>query len=143
MLSKFGESNNGDASRMPYAITWHKRGAYKKFSGHVTAGEFLESISVVNCHPDYDTFKFTVNDFLNVESYDVTADDVTLFAAHGLGAKVSNQNVVMAIITTDAGIRRIVQALYAPLTEYEIQYCQNLAEAEDWLTMRTGESVVL
>ncbi len=143
MLSKSGENKSGDTSRMPYAITWHKRGAYKKFSGHITAGEFLESISVVNCHPEYDTFRFTVNDFLDVASHDVTEDDVTLFAAHGLGAKVSNQNIVMAIVTTDAGVRRIIQALYAPLTEYEIAYCQNLAEAAEWLTMRIGESVVL
>jgi len=128
---------------MPYAITWHKRGAYKKFSGHITAAEFLESISVVNCHPDYDTFKFTANDFLAVSSYEVTADDVTLFAAHGLGAKVSNQHVVMAIITKDADITRIVQALYAPLTEYDIGYCENLAEAREWLTLKTGATVVL
>jgi protoheme ferro-lyase len=128
---------------MAYSITWHKRGAYKKFNGHITAGEFMESISTVNCHPDYDTFKFTVNDFLDVVSYDVSADDVTLFAAHGLGAKVSNQKVVMAIITKDAAITRIVQALYAPLTEYEIGYFSSLAETQEWLTRRTGIAVGL
>ena len=128
---------------MTYSINWHKRGAYKKFAGHITATEFMESISAVNCHPDYDSFKFTVNDFLDVVSYDVTADDVTLFAAHGLGAKVSNQNVVMAIITKDAGIQCIVQMLYAPLTEYEIGYFQNLADAVVWLSAKTGIDVEL
>lgn len=117
------------------------RGVYKRFSGNVCATEFFSSISEVQNHPDYDFFKFSAINFLDVDSYEISLDDVTGFIALGLGAKISNPNLVVAIVATHDGILTLIRNHYEPIAGYKMGYFQCDADATVWLKAQTNLAV--
>jgi hypothetical protein len=123
---------------MAYETKWLHRGVYKCFSGHVCATEFFSGIAEVQNHPDYDLFKFSINNFLDVVSYDISLDDVTAFVALGLGAQFSNPNMVVAIVATHDGILSLIRNHYEPMAEYTIGYFQCDTDATAWLEKQTN-----
>jgi hypothetical protein len=128
---------------MSYQIKWLTRGAYKSFSGHITAGEFFSGIAAIQNHPDYNSFKFSINNFLEVADYEITREDVVNYVALGLGAKVSNPNLVVAIVATDAGILRLIREEYEPMAKYVIGYFVTDEDAVQWIKQVTQLTVVL
>ena len=124
--------------KMAYEIKWLDRGAHRRFWGHVTAAEFLQAITDVQKHPDYDDFKFTVSNFLDVGSYDISRTDVMTFVAHGLGARCFNSDIVVAIVATAEPTLNLVKSLYEPLSKYQIGYWPNDGEANEWVFQKTG-----
>lgn len=122
---------------MSYEIKWQPRGVYKRFSGGVSAGEFFASIAEVQNNPDFDRLKFSVNNFLDVTSYGISLEDVTAFAALGLGAQFSNPGLVIAIVATNDSILSLIRDHYEPITKYKMAYFQSDAEAVAWLKEQT------
>jgi hypothetical protein len=117
------------------------RGVYRRFSGNVCAADFFSSISEVQNHPDFDLFKFSIINFLDVESYDISSDDVTGFVALGLGAQFSNPNLVVAIVATHGGILNLIRNHYAPIAGYKMGYFLSNADASVWLKTQTNLTV--
>jgi hypothetical protein len=107
------------------------RGYYKRLSGVVTATEFMQSITDVQDDPRFDTVRYGVNDCLEVEDVVISASDVEMFAALGIGAAYSNPNVKIAMIVTHPKVRALVQA-YAKMSTYPLKFFDNVADAALW-----------
>ncbi len=119
---------------MPFEITREKRGAYKKFSGFVTNGEFFQSVFENQSDPDYDRMAYTINDFLEVTGYGVGTKDVERVAIFGLGAEYINARIKVAIVTLDPQIRVLVRS-FTDLTHYELEFFTSVADARIWVAL--------
>jgi hypothetical protein len=126
---------------MPYTITWPDRGTYKKFSGHVTMAELLKSLSQVQCHPEFNRFKFSVTDFLEMEKFEFKEGDDKLYAAYVMGGEYTNSKLAVGIVATDSTILGLLKTRYEPLTKYPVSYFSTLEECEKWVQKLTGTAV--
>lgn len=119
---------------MPYTIKkeHHGKGVHKQFTGFITADEFLSSIYENHRDPDYDSLRYSINDFSEVTGHAVDDDHVTLATAHGLGAAFSNSDVAVAIVTTDSSIRALA-SMFADRTNYKVAYFDTLEHARLWV----------
>lgn len=123
---------------MPYEIQFNKYGVEKRFFGHVSADEFKRSIAETQNHPDYDRFRFTLNNFTDVSSFDISESDVISYVAYALGAQMINPRIVVAIVVQSEPILRLIKSYYEPLAKYEMGYFSDSDSAKKWLKVRVG-----
>ena len=119
---------------MPYDLAWEPHGVYKRFFGHLTVGDLLQSSQDVNDDPRFDSLRFAINDFLGIEGHAVTAAAVRQQAAANLGSMRSNPNVRVVVVTTDPSVRALTDLYASPkLRPYPVEIFATLAEARAWL----------
>ena len=116
---------------MPYTFESEPHGVYKRFSGHVSAPEFLASVMHLQGLYDFDRVRYTINDFTDVASYDISEDDVVGFAARGIGANAFHSGVKVAIVTRDASIVALIDQ-YRTMAPFDLRVFDDLVEARTW-----------
>ena len=126
---------------MPYTVQWPKRGAYKKFSGNVTMSELLNSLSDVQCNPNYDTFEFSITDFLEVDNIALNEADVTTYVARAIGGEFTNDKLAVGIVVTDPKMISLLKTRYQPLVAYQVGYFSTLEACSEWVLEKTGTKV--
>lgn len=115
---------------MPYQIHLENNGAYKQFSGHVTAEEFVNSAFEVQGDLRFDEFRYVINDFGAVSSHNVNHINVQMVAAYSKGALRTNAKIVIVVVTTDDEISLLAKKFSSPpLASYPLHIFPTLAEA--------------
>ncbi|QID19099.1 hypothetical protein G3580_16635 [Nitrogeniibacter mangrovi] len=119
---------------MTYELVWEPRGAYKHFSGVVTADEFFGSIVQFQNHPDFDTAEYSINDFSDVDDFEILDKDVRRFTAYGAGAALTNPHLKIAIVARDDRVLRHV-ATYRDtgLAPFPLEVFDTVADARRWI----------
>lgn len=118
---------------MPYEFEWEAQGAFKRFSGFVTAEEFFASIQRFQSHPAFFCARYTINDFSAVEATDVAGKDVRRFAAFAAQAHQLNPSLRVAIVTADAALRQLIDThLDTEAAGVPLRIFATLAEAREW-----------
>ncbi len=119
---------------MAYEIVWESRGAYKRYFGHVTDEELMQSLIKIESDPRFDDIRYVINDFLEVEGFAVSEDSVRVLSALDNAAASSNPNIRIAIVATDLQIQALAE-LYAgsPLNVYPTDIFLNSGAARAWL----------
>jgi len=117
---------------MPFQIIREQHGVYKKFSGHVSQAEFLQSVFQAQSDPDYDRMKYSINDFLDVTSHEVQIMHVKTAATYSLGAAFTNLNIKIAVVCTDQAMRDLVNHFTA-ISNYPLQLFNTLDDARKWI----------
>ncbi len=128
---------------MAYQMYRQPRGVYKKFSGYVTAQEFLQSVIEFNEDPNFERFVFSINDFTEITGFSVGEKDLRTFAAHGLGAALTSE-IFGALITND-------QNLISNINNYQLmtrsstptEIFPTLEQALAWLKEKTGLTITV
>jgi hypothetical protein len=87
---------------MPYANIWEPGGVTTRFSGFVTAGEYVRSAEEICADPRFDGLRFVIKDLLAIEGHDVEPDACDPIAAIRHGARFTNPNIYLVLLTTDA-----------------------------------------
>lgn len=120
---------------MAYQTTWEPpSGAYKKFAGHVSDDELLRSVSRLHGDARFDDLRYVINDFLDVESFDVSEDNVMYIAAMDAAAARSNPNIRVVIVVTDAkALALALNYASSPWTAYATRIVSSVDEARAWL----------
>jgi hypothetical protein len=117
---------------MPFEVTFEPRGVRKRYFGLVTAAEFFESQRVVHEHNEYRRLKYSVHDFLAVEQFTIGVKDVTLFAAHAIGARQTNPRAHLAVVCTHRGIIEFGN-LFARLTRLHLEFFARAEDTTAWV----------
>lgn len=126
---------------MSCTIQWHRDGAYKKFDGNITMAELLRSLSQVQNHRDFDTFKFTITDFLDASNIEFSESEMMLYGANVIGGEFNNKRLAVGIVVTDPEVIHLLKTRYQPLVNYSVGYFPTLKECESWILETTGLSV--
>ncbi|HEX8964570.1 MAG TPA: hypothetical protein VF801_16340 [Rhodocyclaceae bacterium] len=118
---------------MAYEVTWETSGAYKKFAGHVSDEELRRSVSRIHGDRRFDDLRYVINDFLAVESYDVSEENVMYIAAIDGAAARSNPNIRIALVLSQAhGTELALRYASAPWTVYPTRIFHSTEEARAW-----------
>jgi hypothetical protein len=118
-----------------YQIHWEEQGAYKEFSGHLTGAELLRSVSLIHGDRRFDDLRYVINDFLAVDTVEVTEDDVCYIAAIDGAAARSNPNIRIALVVTEAQGTALPMCYAAsPWTLFPTRIFHSLDEARSWAT---------
>ncbi|MFN4326935.1 MAG: hypothetical protein ACK4FP_13745 [Azonexus sp.] len=120
---------------MAYELIWEPEGVVRRFSGNVSATEFINSVERVQGDSRYDDMHYVINDFSTVAAVSFSDETFTELAVLHYGAFVSNPNCRVVFVTTDnmlAGmVRRILQE--GPVVSYQVEVFPTEREARDWL----------
>jgi hypothetical protein len=98
----------------------------------VTIDEFTASIAAVHNDPEFDLLRYSISDFLDVQSFSVDVKTVTMAVAYALGAAITNKSMKLAIVTVDPKVLELVE-LYAKRVPYSLKTFSKLGDARDWV----------
>jgi hypothetical protein len=96
---------------MAYENTWEQNGVVKRFTGFLTAAEFIKSAEDVGADPRFDNLRFVINDFLNVVGNDICEDTVKYIGAMHAGRAFTNPNIWVAFVATDRELGAITERI--------------------------------
>lgn len=126
---------------MTYELKWHPYGAYKKFSGVVSMQELLRSLSEVQSHPNYDTFRFTITDFVGAQKIEFNESEMLQYGAQVIGGGYVNNKLAVGIVVTDPEVIELLKSRYEPLVRYQVAYFSSLSDCERWVSEKTASTV--
>jgi hypothetical protein len=120
---------------MPQVSMWEQNGVVIKFSGEVTASGFVKIAQEIAGEPEFDALRFVIVDFTDVCDHDIDAAALEEVAIIRIGARASNPNVRMVLVTTDARAAALALAMNADpnVGQHEAKVFSTVAQARDWL----------
>lgn len=87
---------------MPCQYEWERHCVVKRFSGYVSAEDFLSSVETVAADPRFDDLRLIINDFSQIQGHSIDADAYLMVAARRIGAVQTNPNFHVAFIVRPA-----------------------------------------
>jgi hypothetical protein len=119
---------------LAHQIFWEEDGAYRKFAGHVSDDELVGSVAGMHGDRRFDDLRYVINDFLGVESFDVTEENVLYIAAIDGAAARSNPHIRIALVTVEPEMTALaMRYIGSPWTVYPTQIFHSLDAARTWI----------
>ena len=94
---------------MPYANVWESRGVCTRFSGTVSAGEYVRSAEEICADPRFDDLRFVIKDLLAIDGHSIDRSAVEPVAAIRYGARYTNPNIYVILLTADPRLAPLAQ----------------------------------
>lgn len=119
---------------MPYDITWEEKGVLRRYFGHLSGAELIRAVVEVEADPRFDSIRYVLNDFLDVDSIAVSDEDIMEISALDGAAQLSNPRIRVAVVTQDEDMRRHTESYAASgLHGYPTRVFTNQVQARAWL----------
>jgi len=83
---------------MPHKLEWEKRGIYWKYSGDVSGKEVIAACASIYGDPRFDALNYKMVDFLDVESIQISEDELLSIAFQDKAAELTNPSIKSAIV---------------------------------------------
>jgi hypothetical protein len=109
---------------LSYEIIWEPRGVVKRFFGHVTSHDMLQSVVETEMNVRFDDLRYVINDFLDITGISSLPQDVEEISVIDKGASMSNSRIHIALASDYAN---------SPLNVYPTRIFSSLGEARSWL----------
>jgi len=128
---------------MTYKIEWKHRGVIKRFFGHVTDHNMLQSVLDIESDRRFDDLRYAISDFSGITGSSVGMSTIEDIAIADKGASRSNPSIRIAVVTTSPEIRLLAEC-YAgsPLNAYETRIFARIDEARRWLGLSAPDQPV-
>ncbi len=120
---------------MPYSNVWESRGVCTRFSGTVSAGEYVRSAEEICADPRFDDLRFVIKDLLAIDAHSIDLEAIDPIAAIRYGARYSNPNIYLILLTADPRLAPLAEPDSSPLLRglYETCAFADEAAARRWL----------
>ena len=120
---------------MPYSNVWESRGVCTRFSGTVSAGEYVRSAEEICADPRFDDLRFVIKDLLAIDAHSIDLEAIDPIAAIRYGARYSNPNIYLILLTADPRLAPLAEPDLSPLLRglYETCAFADEAAARRWL----------
>ena len=86
---------------MSYTNVWEPGGVTTRFTGFVTAEEYVRSAEDICADPRFDDLHFVIKDLLGVDDHAIEPEACDAIAAIRYGARFTNPNIYLVLLTTD------------------------------------------
>ena len=86
---------------MAYTNVWEPGGVTTHFTGFVTAREYVRSAEDICADPRFDDLRFVIKDLLAIDGHAVDPEARDPIAAIRYGARFTNPNIHLVLLTTD------------------------------------------
>lgn len=121
---------------MPFSVTTRRDVVTFRFSGFVTVVEFLGGAMALNAHEDFESIRYIVNDFLDIDGHEIdTASVLEALAVNSIGAKRTNPDIRVVVVTEDDRIIAMAKAMSAqPYDDaHEVRHFPTMSAAQVWM----------
>ena len=120
---------------MPYTTAWEPNGVCSHFTGFVTAEEYVRSAGDICADPRFDELRFVIKDLLAIDGHSIDRDAVDPIAAIRYGARYSNPNIYLILLTADPRLAPLAEPDSKSLLHglYETCAFADEAAARRWL----------
>ncbi len=121
---------------MAYQLIWEEKGLWTRFYGTVSEDEFHEASSKIYGHEQFDSIRYWLADYLDLEKSELTERTVGITAGMDRAAALKNPNIMVAIITLRASTLEKA-FLYRDAVEgipWQISYFDKIADARLWVS---------
>ena len=98
----------GTLTGMAIDLIWEPEGIYRRYHGDVTILERRQSLELICADPRFDGLNYTITDYLDVRTYEISPEATMEIAALHLGPLFTNPRIVIAAVVTDP---RIIKAI--------------------------------
>jgi hypothetical protein len=113
---------------MTYLVTWKNKECNLKYSGTVSFSEFIDAVISIHSDTNYSTLKCVIHDLSSASQLTFYDTDMTELAAHALGARYTNSDVRVVMVTSDEiAIEKITEFML--LTGIDIHICDSQKHA--------------
>ena len=116
---------------MAYTIVQEKRGALVVHADKVIFNDMMGAIMSIHSNPDYALFRYVIHDMLQAQ-LDFSAVDMTVIVSHEIGARYTNPNIKIAVVTVDDTMVTYSRN-FAKITKAEVEIFSNVAAARQWV----------
>jgi hypothetical protein len=126
----------GDA--MPYTNVWESRGVCTRFSGFVTAEDYIRSAEEICADPRFDELRFVIKDLLAIDDHSIDRAAIEPIAAIRYGARYTNPNIYVVLLTTDPRLAPLAQPESTSFLRglYETCAFRDEVAARKWLALQ-------
>jgi len=120
---------------MPFSNVWEPRGVCTRFSGFVSASEYIRSAEEICADPRFDQLRFVIKDLLTITGHSIDRDAFEPIAAIRYGARYTNPNIYVILLTTDPRLAPLAQPEATSFLRglYETCAFRDEAAARRWL----------
>ncbi len=119
---------------MSYEIIWEPHGVVKRFFGHVTSRELVQSVVEIEQDARFDVLRFCINDFLGITGISSSSRDVEEISVIDKGASLSNPRIKIAVVATSPEVIALTnEYANSSMNSYTTKLFSSLGEAESWL----------
>ena len=127
---------------MPFEITWEPRGAYKRFTGHVTYEEYARSQELVLGDPRSDDLRYIINDFTAMKggAEAGSTEQAEYLAAFNFGSSRSNPRIRIAYVTSELRLIALIKVA-SLVSSYQLKTFATLEEARAWAMQQPSSTV--
>lgn len=120
---------------MPYRLTWEPRGVYREYFDDVTIAERRASLVAICSDPRFDDLRYSITDYRNVATYEVTRDDTAEVAAFHVAPLRTNPQILIAAVTTRPDIIAVIEEFIGHgFTRVPYRIFPSIGEAREWVT---------
>ena len=86
---------------MAYTNVWEPAGVTTRFTGFVTAEEYVLSAEEICADARFDGLQFVIKDLLAIDDHAIEPEACDPIAAIRYGARFTNPNIYLVLLTTD------------------------------------------
>ena len=128
---------------MPYEIEWTKKGVRWKFFGIVTSEEALQSNLAIYGDSRFDTIRYQIADFSEVEELRLDEKDMKKIAFLDKAAARSNARISVAIIAPSVRAKQILAdyAKYSYDTPWNTKLFETAEDAGNWIEREVEQKI--
>lgn len=116
-----------------YKLEWEHEGVYWKYYGEVSGEEVIVASTAIYGDPRFDSLRYKLVDFLDVENFKMAKDEVALIAYQHRAAEISNPNIKTAIVVGAGNGLANKFADFFSDSSWEVKVFHDLGEANIWL----------
>ena len=120
---------------MSYSNVWESRGVCTRFSGTVSAAEYVRSAEEICADSRFDDLRFVIKDLLAIDGHSIDRSAVDPIAAIRYGARYTNPNIYLILLTLDPSLVPFAQPDAKSFLRglYESRAFDDEAAARRWL----------
>ncbi len=119
---------------MAHSIQWEAETLLITYTDKTTFAEFMEVVQKIHASPDYKRVRHVIHD-LQASHIDVAEANIAYLAAHELGARFTNPNVKLALVTSNPVMLQLASEFHQ-LTQLEVRIFERLDDARQWSKTR-------
>ncbi len=124
-------------------LNFYPRGMKVIQEGIVASHEIQEICYQFNSHPDFNSFRYQLFIYQNIEDFQMSADEVRTLARMDSEASFFNPDIKVAIVTTSPLIYGMIRmySAYARECQWETRDFKQIEDALHWLGITDFELV--
>jgi len=119
---------------MAYEIHWEKRGAYRRFFGHTSDVEIMQSVNEASGDPRVGELHYVINDFTACDDVSYSKEGTELISALGVLSEMRNSDLKIAIVADKSSTSGLVSTyMSVSLNTLPTRVFSTLSDAREWV----------